>query len=447
MKKKILALSLCTMSMGVFAEVTLYGKLAVGIETDQFSSSSTPNANSVQDYGSYFGIRGSDPVYGETAAIWQIEQFLDITSGQAYYNRSASGQILQNPNGSISGGRVTSEKNVLASSESYLGLQGLWGRVQLGNLSNYMRAKMNAIDMFNYGNGANGLTVTSRTTYVLPVSVAYYSPTWGGFSFGAVYSFNNDGQPGIGGIGNGSTFGGGLNGYYSGGVYALGMGWGMDNFNVQLGSQIWQNVGNYVTGNNPNATGCISIDSTGTCKPGTAGVYSNAYVGKLEVSYNDPDSMIIGGGFQITNGLGWTSWANSGGSFKNFIYNPGTQIGGLDSNQYQTQEAFASFGWHIEAWTPKIGYAYGNNLMTGGTIQNLIWGNANQIANSGYNQVTAELDWNITPKTIAFIGAGGIWWGSTLQNIAYGASGSIVDGNNQFQTNNQTVALGFSHTF
>ncbi|HMT01868.1 MAG TPA: porin [Burkholderiales bacterium] len=447
MNKKILALTLSTASAVAFADVTLYGKLAVGIENDQFPNSSLSNANSVQDYGSYFGIRGSDPVYGETAAIWQVETFLDLVSGQAYYNSSNGGLMLRNPNAGLPGGRVTSEKNVLATSESYLGLQGVWGRLQLGNLSNYMRSRMNAIDMFNYGNGANGLTLTSRTTYVLPVSVAYYSPTWGGFSFGGVYSFNNSGQPGIGGIAGGSTFGGGLNGYYSGGVYSLGMGWGMDNFNLQLGSQIWQNVGNYIIGNNSNATGCSSVTSTGQCitTPGTT--YSNAYVGKLEFSYNDPDSMIIGAGFQITDGLGWGSWANSGGSFNNFIYNPGTQIGGLNSNQYQTQEAFASFGWHINSWTPKIGYAHGNNMMTGGTVQNLIWGNANQIADSGYDQVAAELDWNITPRTIAFIGAGRIWWGNTVQNIAFGATGSVVNGTNQYQNNNQTVALGFSHTF
>ena len=107
MNKKILALTLSTASAVVFADVTLYGKLAVGIENDQFPNSSLSNANSVQDYGSYFGIRGSDPVYGETAAIWQVETFLDIVSGQAYYNSSNGGLMLRNPNAGLPGGRRT----------------------------------------------------------------------------------------------------------------------------------------------------------------------------------------------------------------------------------------------------------------------------------------------------------------------------------------------------
>ncbi|MBP9743195.1 MAG: hypothetical protein KBD37_07555, partial [Burkholderiales bacterium] len=86
MKKKLLAFFLASSSAGIFADVNLYGRVAVGLENDDFQNTTAPGGNSVQDYGSYFGIRGVDSVYGETAAIWQVEQFLDLTAGQAYYS-------------------------------------------------------------------------------------------------------------------------------------------------------------------------------------------------------------------------------------------------------------------------------------------------------------------------------------------------------------------------
>ena len=105
-------------------------------------------------------------------------------------------------------------------------------------------------------------------------------------------------------------------------------------------------------------------------------------------------------------------------------------------------------------WTPKIGYAYGNNLMTGGSMSEVMFGSASQIANSGYQQLVAELDWNITPRTLTFVNFGQVWWGNTMNNIAFNsptpsgtATPGTVNGGNSYQNNQATVALGFSHTF
>ncbi len=444
MKRKLLTLALCSVSAGSFGDVTLYGRVAAGLENDQFQNTTVPGTNSVQDYGSYFGIRGTDEVYGDTSAVWQIEQLLDITSGQAYYNTTAGGMtVSRNGMSGNNNGRVWSEMNVLASGETYVGLQGGWGRVRLGNLSNYMRENMGAVDLYNYGNGVNGLSNWSRTTKILPDAIGYDSPTWGGFSFAGQYSFNTSGQIGVSGIGTSTTFGGGLNGYYSGGVYSMGMGWGYGPYSIELGSQIYSNVGTYATGT-----------SGAQLPPGYPqyAAYNNAYVNRLELGFNDPDSLILGVGMQISQGLGWASWANSGGSFNNYIYNPGYNVTGLNNNQYQTQEAALSLGYHFGPWTPKIGYAYGNNMMYGGNIGSVLSGTANQIANTGYQQAVAELDWNITPRTIAFINYGQAWYGSTLQNISYcgnacSTAGTTVNGNNQAFINQSTAAIGLTHTF
>lgn len=110
-----------------------------------------------------------------------------------------------------------------------------------------------------------------------------------------------------------------------------------------------------------------------------------------------------------------------------------------------------SIGWHVDNWTPKIGYVYGANLMAGGSPWDIINGN-NQLGGTGYQQAIAELDWNITPRTIAFINYGQIWYGNAAQNTVWQSSGqapnsnAITTGGSKY-INNGTAAVGFSHTF
>jgi len=447
MKRKLLAFALSSASTLTFADVSLYGRVAVGLEQDTFQNTTVPGTGSVQDFGSYFGIRGYDQVYGQTSAIWQLEQFLDLTTGQAYYFGSAGGMIVpRNGMQGPGGGRVVAEVNTLASSESYLGLQGLWGRIRLGNISNYMRSSMGSVDLYNYGNGVNGFNTYSRTTKLLPTSIRYDSPTWGGLNFAAAYSFQTSGQTGVSGIGATTNFGGALNGFYSGGIYSLGLGYTAGNFSAKLGTMVFQNVGTYTTGTQG------MFNPVGNTYPNAA--YSNGYANRLEIGYNDPDGMILGIGLQTTSGMGWAGWANSGGSWNNWVSNPGYNYAGLNSSQYQTQEIGGSFGWHLGPWTPKIGYMFGNNLMYNGNITSVAAGSATQIPNSGYQQVVAELDWNITPRTIVFLNYGQVWYGSTLQNISFCGTGcsnlsgqNPVNGSNQAAINQSSGAIGFSHTF
>jgi hypothetical protein len=53
----------------------------------------------------------------------------------------------------------------------------------------------------------------------------------------------------------------------------------------------------------------------------------------------------------------------------------------------------------------------------------------------------------LTPRTLAFVNFGQVFYGDTLSNITMGSNAGIVDGNNQYSTNQSTVAVGFSHTF
>lgn len=457
-----LTVALATLSTISFADVNLYGKVAAGIENDQFQNSTVPGTGSVQDYGSYFGIRGSDPVYGETAVIWQVEQYLDIASGQGYSSTSGGGLVAPNTNGGpTTAGHTSNQVNTLASSETYIGLQGAFGRVRLGNIGNFQRDNMGLTNMFNSANGVNGLQY-SRTGKLLATSIRYDSPSWAGLNFVAMYGFNSSGLNGVSGVNQVNTFGQGLNGVYSGGIYSLGLNWANGNWGVALGTTVWQNVGTYTTGSNGmSAPACTST----ACYPNAA--YGPAYANTFEINYNDPDGLIANLAFQTTTGFGMNSWPNSGGAIATGTgtnptgmgWNQGyqavaTQLGA--TNAMQMQEVAVSLGYHLGPWTPKIGYGYANNIMTGGNIGSVIDGSAQQIANSGYQQVVAELDWNITPRTIAFVNFGQIWYGDTLTNVSFiGANGGAsnngqvgaVNGNNAYQNNQSTIAMGFSHTF
>jgi hypothetical protein len=441
MKKILLFYIISTSSLCSFADVSLYGRVAVGVENDDFQNIARSGSGSIQDVGSYFGIHGEDPVYGLTSAIWQIETLIDVTSGVPY-NKTTTGGLIVQPQGATGvSGYYRFSLNTLASSDSYLGLQGGWGRFRMGNLSNYIRSNMGAIDTFNYNQGADGLGVWSRTPRILSTTMRYDSPEWGGFSFSGMYSYGSNSTWVGSSIANpantpnGSAFAG----LYTGGIWSGGLSWTQDNFAIKLGTEISDQVGEYNSG-------------SGTVAPYPGAQYSNAYVHRLELSYQDPDGAIVGLGYQITNGWGWGGWANSGGAFNNVIYNPGFNVAGLTSSQYQSQEAAVAVGWHLGPWTPKLAYVYGNNLMYGGDVWGIITGNNNQIANTGYQNVAVELDWNITPKTIVFVNYGQIWYGETLQNVAWcgancNSTQPSVSGAKAAFANQATEAAGFTHTF
>mgnify|MGYP003397907986 FL=1 len=65
--------------------------------------------------------------------------------------------------------------------------------------------------------------------------------------------------------------------------------------------------------------------------------------------------------------------------------------------------------------------------------------------------MVGELDWNITPRTIAFVSSGLQMWGNTAQNMYKGPqpdNGADLNSlSGSMYTNNVTTAVGFSHTF
>lgn len=464
MRKKLLLSVLGFVSSSVFADVTLYGRVTAALEYDSFPSDNQvqPGSVSVQNYGSYFGIRGTDQVIGQTALVWQVENRLDITSGEAYQKTTGSNWVPQSPANYPSGpkGVITNTYNTLASSDSYIGLQGAWGRARIGNLSNTFRTNTGSVDIYN-GNNANSFGNYDRVLRVLPQTLRYDSPSWSNVMFSAYYSFNQDGNFNTGGSNaNGIAGGADMNTFNGSPIYGFVVAYQPGNFSATWNNQMWTNVGSYqVMGGNQN--GYIGNQQI-------AQSY-NAYVSRLELGYNNKDSWFIGAGGQISQGLGWYSqpgfanmnniWiqnAQSNGINNQYITNCNGQTGFCALNQavLSTAEAGLSFGWHINNWTPKVGYMYGANVMAGGSPWDIVNGN-NQIGGTGYQQVVAELDWNITPRTIAFVNAGQLWYGSAAQNTIRGTynnnnagpSANAIAQNGSSLVNNYTSAVGLSHTF
>ena len=460
--RKVFGVVLGVLSTTSFADVTLYGRIAAALENDTFPSANQvkPGTTSVQDYGSYFGIRGTDSVYGQTAAVWQIEQFLNITGGEAYQGTMGAGWVPNHP-GSPSSGQVGIAFNVFASSDTYIGLQGGWGRVRIGNISNTFRTNSGAVDIYN-GANANVFGLFDRMLEVVPYSVRYDSPSWSSISFSAFYGFNSDGGFNTGGPSGNGISGSDMNGYNNAGVYGFGVFYQPGFIQLSWNNQIWQNTGVYQTmgGSYPGGiTGVVNA-------PGSQGI--NAYTSRLEAQFNNPDSWFLGVGGQLSQGLGWFAVPGNGNLNNFWILNPAAngvnsqyttncQANGycaLNQAVLSTAELGLSVGWHLGNFTPKMGYVYGANMMAGGSPWDIL-GGKNQLGGTGYQQTIAELDWNVTPRTIAFVNYGQLWFGDAAQNTIMSSSGNAPGDSGQPTitqagskwVNNGTAAVGFSHTF
>lgn len=101
------ALALPVAAQAQTANVTLYGRANMDVEmvNGRQASGSNPNVFRVSSNSSNFGIRGTESLGGGLSAIFQIESGVPWDTG---------------------GG-------TLATRDSFLGLQGPWGRVRLGN--------------------------------------------------------------------------------------------------------------------------------------------------------------------------------------------------------------------------------------------------------------------------------------------------------------------------
>jgi len=183
MKKSLIALAL----MGAFSgaalaqsNVTLYGIIDVNYMWQELPTQvgtrvqqeSVDGINSGHQSGSRWGLRGSEALGGGLSAIFALEQGFAVDTGQGSSSR-------------------------MFHRQAYAGVSGNLGAVVAGRLATFSSGTgdfdmIGRIDPFatGFGLASAGNTFYSMNALRADNTVAYVSPTWGGFKGGIGYSFN-----------------------------------------------------------------------------------------------------------------------------------------------------------------------------------------------------------------------------------------------------------------
>lgn len=185
MKKNLIALAVFGAFSGAAlaqSNVTLYGIVDVNFQyNDPDVGASTRGINSGHQSGSRFGLRGSEALSPNLNAVFTLEGGYDVSTGT-----------------SLQGGR-------LFGRQAWGGLSGGWGTLVAGRVATFSSGT-GSFDMFGnvdpfltgFGDSSLGSTFTAAGALRLDNSILYQSPTWGGFKFGAGYSFNGNGSEAAG---------------------------------------------------------------------------------------------------------------------------------------------------------------------------------------------------------------------------------------------------------
>lgn len=145
MKKSIIALVIAGLPLAASAEVILYGQIKSSVTVGQVKikgdagSETSSTATSINDNTSRIGFKGSENLGGDLKAIWQVEQKTAITGGSQGF----------------------------ATRDSFIGLQGNFGKIRAGKLSNMLN-EMDTIDPWMYKTNAAGLGTLPVPAIVTP---------------------------------------------------------------------------------------------------------------------------------------------------------------------------------------------------------------------------------------------------------------------------------------
>ncbi len=168
MKKSLIALTLAALPVAAMADVTLYGQIKAGVDiskvkTGKFSKvkEGKKTATEIADYGSRIGFKGHEHLGSNLNAIWQVEQKTSIA-------------------GTDSG---------FANRESFLGLEGGFGKVRAGNLNTALNDSSDSFDPWESGAANENALQLGKIKRVddRKVSVRYDTPVLGGFSASVQY--------------------------------------------------------------------------------------------------------------------------------------------------------------------------------------------------------------------------------------------------------------------
>ncbi|PJO78177.1 porin [Neisseria brasiliensis] len=356
MKKSLIALTLAALPVAAMADVTLYGQIKAGVEVGQ-TKFKTPEGtqkdhttSEIADFGSRIGFKGHEHLADNLNAIWQLEQEASVAG-----NKSGWG-----------------------TRESFIGLEGGFGKIRAGKLDSSVKNTSDAIDPWEYSNPALGLGMFTRVDE-RAVSVRYDTPVFGGFSANVQYTPRDNGAA-VRGI----------------------------NPTVGIGPTNPTNGRDAAAGDTSTYYAGLNYENAGFFGQYAYGYKHAAYVARKSgesksgqihravVGY-DANNLLAAVAYQYTNG--WDSKDSYMAALRGDGERTDDEIARDISVGLKQHEAAATVGYRFGNVTPRISYAHGFKAKGAELTQD-------QRKATEYNQVIVGADYDFSKRTSALVSAG-----------------------------------------
>ena len=350
MKKSLIALTLAALPVAAMADVTLYGQIKAGVEVSKVKlgeqtaaklghEKSSKTATEIADFGSRIGFKGHEHLGNNLNAIWQVEQNTSIAGGDKEW----------------------------ASRESFIGLEGGFGKVRAGKLDSTVKNTSDNVDQWESSNGALNMSVFTRVDE-RAVSVRYDSPVFSGFSASVQYTPRDNANPSDKYTHNDATrdtYYAGLN-YENSGFFGQYAGGFRKNAVSEKDGHVHRLVGGYDANNL-----FVSVAGQYAKNWETLGDYAEAQ----------------------SNGVVTSAMRAAGTNASNVVF--GTAAG-LDSRPTETIEVAATAAYRAGNVTPRVSYAHGFKAKVDGE----------KLKGTQYDQVIVGADYDFSKRTTALVSAG-----------------------------------------
>ena len=350
MKKSLIALTLAALPVAAMADVTLYGQIKAGVEVSKVKlgeqtaaklghEKSSKTATEIADFGSRIGFKGHEHLGNNLNAIWQVEQNTSIAGGDKEW----------------------------ASRESFIGLEGGFGKIRAGKLNSTVKDSSDNVDQWESSNGALNMSVFTRVDE-RAVSVRYDSPVFSGFSASIQYTPRDNANPSDKYTHNDATrdtYYAGLN-YENSGFFGQYAGGFRKNAVSEKDGHVHRLVGGYDANNL-----FVSVAGQYAKNWETLGDYAEAQ----------------------SNGVVTSAMRAAGTNASNVVF--GTAAG-LDSRPAETVEVAATAAYRAGNVTPRVSYAHGFKAKVDGQ----------KLKGTQYDQVIVGADYDFSKRTTALVSAG-----------------------------------------
>ena len=350
MKKSLIALTLAALPVAAMADVTLYGQIKAGVEVSKVKlgeqtaaklghEKSSKTATEIADFGSRIGFKGHEHLGNNLNAIWQVEQSTSIAGGDKEW----------------------------ASRESFIGLEGGFGKIRAGKLNSTVKDSSDNVDQWESSNGALNMSVFTRVDE-RAVSVRYDSPVFSGFSASVQYTPRDNANPSDKYTHNDATrdtYYAGLN-YENSGFFGQYAGGFRKNAVSEKDGHVHRLVGGYDANNL-----FVSVAGQYAKNWETLGDYAEAQ----------------------SNGVVTSAMRATGTNASNVVF--GTAAG-LDSRPAETIEVAATAAYRAGNVTPRVSYAHGFKAKVDGE----------KLKGTQYDQVIVGADYDFSKRTTALVSAG-----------------------------------------